>query len=183
MSLSDTLGGRERQVQFGIKTNWLRFVFIGSLGVGGCMAVVLSSLQVLRDEPKAAFDLLKSWGPWGIVLTFALFLAGRFLHELLVLSREGLTAWVGTAEKGADAQTRTADALTRLAEQGGRSAEEVRRLAVYAAQEFPSICERFDRTDEGLKANAGALLKVADSIQALHRRMDEHGFSGKGADR
>lgn len=183
MSLSETLGGRERQVQFGIKTNWLKIVFIGSLGVGGCMAAVLAVLQILRDEPKAAFDLLKAWGPWAIILTFALFLASRFLQELLSIAREAMKAWVGTAEKGAEAQTRTADALTRLAEQGGRSSEEVRRLAVYAAQEFPSICERFDRTDEGLKANVTAVLKVAEAVQALHRRMDGHGFSGEGVDR
>jgi hypothetical protein len=38
-----------------------------------------------------------------------------------------------------------------LAEQGSRDAEEVKRMAIYAAQEFTGVYERFDRQDDILK--------------------------------
>ena len=69
-------------------------------------------------------------------------------------------------KSSADAAARTADALTRLADQGGRQAEQVERLAIYSAQEFPRFYERFDAQDAVLK-------ELASSIDSFRRILNE----------
>jgi aldehyde:ferredoxin oxidoreductase len=76
--------------------------------------------------------------------------------------------------------------LTRLADQGTREFEQVERLAIYAAQEFPGVYQRLDRQDEVLQELAhgvkGLHTMLGNEKAALDRKDGElEGRNGSGA--
>ncbi len=163
----------EGSLRLRVNSSWLKGLLVLGMGAGGSMALGVGALQMLSKDPREGIGLLKSWGPWAIIVFFVVFFVWKVAMEGIGVARDGMNAWVRTAEKGADAQTRTADALTILAEQGGRSAEEVRRLTVYAAQEFPNVYARFDSQDAMLKQNSDALVALTGHILTLNTRLNE----------
>jgi hypothetical protein len=125
------------------------------------MTVALGAYEVLRSQPNRSFDLLQEWGPAFLVAMLAIAVGGKFLESLVQAIRESFAMVAGSVHDSAAASSRTADALTRLADQGGRQAEQVERLAIYAAQEFPGVYERLDKQDE-------MLLELGRGIKGLH---------------
>ena len=97
-----------------------------------------------------------------------LVLVAPFLVGLQDTVRTAFGAIVSNFQLQTVASTKTADALTRLADQGGRQAEEIRRLAIFNAQEFPGIYSRFDKQDEVLQ-DLSSLVKVL-----VTRGRDDH---------
>lgn len=138
-------------------------VGVGGLGVLGLGAL---GLKVLNAQPAQGFGLLKAWGPWPFVALVFLAIAGHFVNGLGDGVHTTFTSLVESSRQGAEAHTRTADALAKLAEQGGRQAEEVRRLAVYAGRELGLISERMDRQD-------AVMDRIASAVQGLHARLDD----------
>ncbi|MDR3797976.1 MAG: hypothetical protein P4K93_07475 [Terracidiphilus sp.] len=161
------MSGTEASVSF--RRGWLRHLQLGLRSAGGA-AIVLAIFELLQRQPIAGFGLLSVWGPWPVVVLVGLAIFGRFLSRMNDTIQAAFTAVVSSVQdqtqassRQADASGRQADALTKLAEQGGQQAEEVRRLAIYAAQEFPSVYERFDRQDAVLE-------KVTDAVNRLVER-------------
>jgi hypothetical protein len=138
------------------RSGFLRHVGIAVSGAGGA-AVVMGGYQVLRAEPAQAFALLQAWGPFFLIALVAILVLGKFLEGTNQTVRESFNVVAEAVKSGAEAAGRTADALTRLADQGSRQAEQVERLAIYSAQEFPRVYERFDTQDAILKDLASSL--------------------------
>ncbi len=153
-------------VKVGFRSGWFRHIGVAIGGASGA-AVVLGGYDLLRSQPDAAFGLLKSWGPGFLLSALAIFILGKFLDGLNQTVRESFSMVATSVHSNAEAAGRTADALTRLAEQGGKQGEEVRRLAIYAAQEFPSVYERFDRQDAMLEKQNATMGDVAKAVMAL----------------
>lgn len=146
--LTETKSG-PTEVSVGFRRGWFRHIRV-ALSSAGWLAVIVAAIKLLALRPTEGFGLLGQWGPWPIIAIVCVVLLGHFLSRLTDAVQVSFSSMVKSAEAGAAAHNRTADALTQLAEQGGRQAEEVRRLAIYAAREFPSVYERLDRQDEVL---------------------------------
>ena len=129
---------------------WLKHVGLAISGASGT-AVVIGAYEVIKAQPDQSFKLLQVWGPIFIVAILIVAVAGKLGGELIQAIRESFSMVATSVHDSAEASGRTADALTRLADQGGRQAEQVERLAVYAAQEFPRVYERMDEQDKDLK--------------------------------
>lgn len=165
----NALGGPKAEATFGFRGGWLKHIGVAIGGASGA-AVILGGYEILRSQPDKAFALLQAWGPVFLVSIVAIFVVGKFLDGLNSTVRESFSVVAAGVQNSAEAAGRTADALTRLADQGGRQAEQVERLAIYAAQEFPQVYERFDRQDE-------ALGKLAESVNAIANHLQAKGGS------
>jgi hypothetical protein len=166
--------GQGTDVSVGFRYGWLKhigMVFGGGFGA----AVVVGAYEILGSQPERAFGLLQSWGPAFLLAIFALYLVGRFLDGLSAMAREGISVVVGSMKSNAEAQGRTADALTRLADQGSRQFEQVERLAIYAASEFPGVYTRLDSQDKVLEG-------IAQSVNALRVHFSGSGVGNGGGD-
>jgi hypothetical protein len=148
------------EVSVSMRRGWLRHAGVAIGGASGA-AVALGAYKVLGAQPDKAFALLQNWGPLFLLAMVALVVSSKFLDGLNSTVRESFSVVAAGVQNSAEAAGRTADALTRLADQGSRQAEQVERLAIYAAQEFPGVYERFDRQDEALR-------ELAQSVQGLH---------------
>ena len=156
------------------RLGWLRHIRIALSSAGGA-AVILALFELLQRQPIEGFRLLGLWGPWPIVALVALAFVGRFLSRMNDTIQTTFGAVVTSVHQGVDAQTKTADALSRLADQGGRQAEQVERLAIYATQEFPFVYERFDKQD-------AILTDLQSGMKALCARLDGSGRNNGGGD-
>jgi hypothetical protein len=156
------------------RLGWLKHFRVVLSSAGGA-AMVLGLFELLQRQPIEGFRLLSVWGPWPIVALVALAFIGRFLSRMNDTIQTTFGSVVISVHQGVDAQTKTADALSRLADQGGRQAEQVERLAIYATQEFPFVYERFDRQDE-------MLVSLDSSVKALCARLDASGRGNGGGD-
>jgi uncharacterized protein YukE len=129
---------------------------------------------------------LQGWGPAFLIALFALYVSGRFLEGLNATVRESFNVVASSVQSGAQANGRTADALTRLADQGTREFEQVERLAVYAAQEFPGVYQRLDQQDEvlqellqrGMKGLHTLLGNEKAALDRKDRKLEERDGSG-----
>lgn len=154
------LGGgsaRDGNVEVGFRAGWVRYFKIALSSAGGA-AVFIAVFELLQKQPVAGFGLLISWGPWPIVALVALAIAGQFgarMNETVSVTFGAVVSSVqqGTESqaKAAEAAVKTAEALGKLADQGGRHAQEVERLTIFAVQEFPIIHERLDKQDAMLR--------------------------------
>jgi hypothetical protein len=138
----------------------LRHFWVALSSAGGA-AIVLGLFALLQRQPVEGFKLLGLWGPWPVLALVALALLAPFMSRMSGTIQTAFTALVTNAQQQTQAGVKTADALTRLADQGGRQQEQVERLAIYAAQEFPGVYERLDKQDE-------ILLDVQRGIKGLH---------------
>jgi hypothetical protein len=140
----------------------------------------MGGYEVLRAQPDRAFGLLEAWGPFFLIALVAILVLGKFLEGTNQTVRESFGVVAEAVKSSADAAARTADALTRLADQGGRQAEQVERLAIYSAQEFPRVYERFDAQDALLKGLASSI----DSFRShLERNMNDDNGGAHGSGR
>jgi len=162
------------QVSLGFRRGWVRYLNVALSSAGGA-ALVFGVFELLRQQPAEGFGILSAWGPWPVVVLAGLAIAARGLSRLSDTLQTTLGSVVKSIEQGADAQqkmaeaqTRTADAMSRLGEQGWQHTEEIRRLAMYAAQEFPSVYERFDRQDAALGKLAEAITKLGERASHGH---------------
>jgi len=161
--------------------SWWKLTVAISLGTGMVLSIVAVVFEFAQRYPTETFALLRQWGPWLLIITLCLVLLSNLLNKGieggLTVFRESTQAQMASAEAqkaSAEAQGRTADAMTRLADQGSKQAEEVRRLSIYAAREFPNVYDRFDKQD-------AVLGTVARGIEALHGRLDRLKEHDKGA--
>lgn len=166
MTILGLSGPPKAGLDMGFRVGWLKHVGLAVSGASGA-AIVVGGYEVLKVQPEQSFKLLESWGPAFLIAIVALFVLGRFLEGLNATVRESFSMVANGVQSAAEASNRTATALTRLADLGGKQAEEVRMLAVYAAQEFPGIYERFDRQDLTLEKQTEALTNLTTSMGAL----------------
>jgi len=172
MDLASTMKQRDGKLELQVRTGWLRGMLVMGFGAGGGIAAGWGLLELVSHDPKEGFALLKVWGPWAIVVVFAMFVVWKLSAELISLARVMMNAWVSTSERQAVSSEVQATALTKLAEQGGRQGEEVKRLAVYAAREFPTVYERMDRQDTMLQSNHDATMELHGLVRSLADRID-----------
>ena len=177
------LGGSGRpklEAQVALRTGPFRHVGVAVAGAGGA-ALILGAFELLKAQPDKSFQLLQLWGPAFLVAMLAIAVAGKFLDGLLLTVRESFSVVANSVHDSAEAAGRQADALTRLADQGSRQTEEIQRLAIYSAQEFPGVYERFDRQDETLSKLATSvtgLYAMLSQQQTAHLQEREHDGSG-----
>lgn len=150
MEVASELRPSDGRLRMRVKTGWFKGALALGIGAGGGLGLMLEVAQIFGRDPREGFDVLKSWGPWALVVGLVVWLVYQLASKSIDTARDAMNAWVGTAKTQAEASTRTADALTKLAQQGGRSAEEVQRLTIYTAQEFPSLYLRLDKQDDAL---------------------------------
>ena len=151
----------------------LKGMLVLGFGAGGGIAAGWGLLELVSHDPKEGFALLKAWGPWALVVALAMLLVWKVATQAIGIVKVGVEAFLHTSERQATASEGQAQALTQLAAQGGRNAEEVRRLAIYAAQEFPSVYARLDRQDAMLASNHEATMAVHAAVERLAARLDE----------
>jgi hypothetical protein len=170
-------GTPKAELGMGFRAGWLKHVGLAISGASGA-AVVMGAYEVLRSQPDKAFALLQGWGPVFLVAIVGLFVVGRLFEGLNATVRESFTVVAGGLEHSASSAGRTADALTRLADQGNRQFEQVERLAIYAASEFPGVYERLDQQDKVLKEIA---LSVNTLVVMRNRGGGQGGGDGSGS--
>jgi len=173
MDLASTMKQRDGKLELQVRTGWLRGMLVMGFGAGGGIAAGWGLLELVSHDPKEGFAVLKAWGPWALVVALAMLLAWKIATQAIALVKVGVEAFMRTSERGAVASESQAAALSKLADQGGRNAEEVRRLATFAAQEFPSVYARFDQQEAKLNANHDATLAVHALVEKLAARCDE----------
>ena len=168
LGLGDLVPSGEVAATF--KSGWVRHFKLGLSSAGGA-AVVIAVFSLLEREPAEGFKLLGQWGPWPVIALVALALVGRFMSRMNETVSTTFGAVVRSVQAQASASGKTADALTRLADQGGKQAEEVRRLAIYAAREFPAMYDRFDQLDLSIS-------KLTEGVRGLHWAVNVKGSQG-----
>jgi hypothetical protein len=157
------------EITAGFRSGWIRSIRIGLSSAAGA-TLILAIFQLLQRQPLEGFRLLDSWGPWPVVAIIALVLAVPFLSRIQETISTTFGAIVASSHQTAEAQAKTADALTRLAEQGSGQAQDVQRLAIYAAQEFPGVYERLDKQDRVLENHGNTLGEMAGLMRELAAR-------------
>jgi hypothetical protein len=140
----------DSEVSVGFRRGWPSSFKLVLSSAGGA-AIAFAAVELLERQPKEGFALLGLWGPWPFIVLIAIVLLGAAANQFVEVLRTALSQGLQSSQQGAEAAVRTAEALTKLADQGGRQFEEVRRLAMYASQEFPSVYTRLDRQDELMK--------------------------------
>jgi len=160
------VGPRRADVQVGFRSGWLRHIGVAIGGASGT-AVALGCYEILRSQPDKSFQLLQVWGPAFLVAMLGILVFGKLIEALISAIRESFTMVASSVHDSAKAADRTADALTRLADQGGKQAQEVQRLAIYAAQEFPGVYERLDRQDAVMAKQNQMLGEMMQGLKAL----------------
>lgn len=169
-------GTPKAEVDMGFRVGWLKHVGLAISGASGA-AVVMGGYEILRSQPDKAFALLQGWGPAFLLGIVGLVIVGSFLGKLFEglnsTVRNSFTVMASSMEHSASSAGRTADALTRLADQGNRQFEQVERLAIYAASEFPGVYARLDEQDKVLK-------DIAQSVNALVIMRNRGGGQGGG---
>lgn len=155
------LNAPKADIDMGFRTGWLKHVALVMGGAGG-VAIVLGVFKLLDTQPDKSFALLQSWGPNTLLCLVGILAIGKLFEGLNTTVRESFTIVASGVKSAAESQGRTADALTRLADQGSRQAEQVERLAIYAAQEFPGLYERLDKQDDALR-------ELASGVKGLHK--------------
>ena len=166
MTLLNLTGdGPSTELALNFRSGWLKHIGFVIGGASGA-AIAFGSYDVLRTQPDRAFNLLQSWGPAFLVSIIAIFVLGKFLDGLNSTVRESFSVVASGVESSAEAAGRTADALTKLADQGNRQAEQVERLAIYAASEFPGVYERLDSQDKVLQ-------ELVSSVKGLHSMLSK----------
>jgi hypothetical protein len=172
-----TTGAPAGQVSGSTGSGRLKHFKVALSSAGGA-AIVLAGFELLQKQPTEGFKLLGQWGPWPLIVLVALVMAGSFFSKLNDTISTSFSAIVTSAQqgvevqsKGVEAQSKTADALSRLADQGNKQAEEVRRLAIYAAREFPAMYDRFDQLD-------ASIAKLTEGMKGLHWAVNVKGANG-----
>lgn len=173
MGFASTMKHPEGKLNVQVRTGWLRSQIALGFGAGGGVAIVVAVLELVTRAPDQGFALLKAWGPWALVVALAMLLAWKVASQAIGIVRVGVESFMQTSERAAIAGDRQADAMTKLADQGGRSHEEVRRLATYAAQEFPTVYLRLDQQDAMLRANHEASVQTHGMVKRLAEQMTE----------
>jgi hypothetical protein len=171
------LGNRELvkpDVEASFRRGWLRHVKLVFTSAGGA-ALMFALVELLQRQPAEGFKLLSSWGPWPILAIAGLVLVGQFMGKMSDTIQQSFTAIVSSFQEGLASQVRTADALTRLADQGTRQAQEIQRMAMYAAQEFPILFQRLDRQDQ-------ALVELAELMNSVRTKVKDNAANAGGAD-
>jgi hypothetical protein len=165
-------GVPKAELGMGFRAGWLKHLGLAISGASGA-AVVMGAYEVLRQQPDKAFALLQGWGPMFLIVIVGIFAVGRLFEGLNATVRESFTIVAGGLEHSASSAGRTADALTRLADQGNRQFEQVERLAIYAASEFPGVYARLDEQDKVLQG-------IAQSVNSLVERRNRGGGQSGG---
>lgn len=154
------------QAGTGTKGAWAKGFRI-ALGSGGGAAIVFALFDLIRNRPGESFQLLNSWGPWPVIALVAMVLVGMFLSRINETISTAFSAIVSSSQEQAQSMGKLADAVSRVADQGNKQAQEVQRLALYAAQEFPGVYERLDSQDK-------VLGEIAETVRHLAAR-GKHG--------
>jgi ubiquinone biosynthesis protein UbiJ len=124
-------------VKDGVSKWALHLVYPGVAGV--VVTILLAYTELLKSDPTAAGDLLKSWGPGFVLGLLAMVVIGVFLDKMVDAQRAGV-----------DAQQKVAVALTQLAERDDRDRDRMVTETQYMAQ-------RMDQT-HALVTNVAAQL-------------------------
>ncbi len=123
-----------------------RLALGGGFSVGA--SVVYGAFRLLRDNPKDAFPLLRSWGPWAIVTLFAIYVIYDITKALLKV-----------AQRGVIAMEQTSVALGHIADKDDRQLQELQTLTSYTSQGI----ERLSEDQRGLHAKMDDLLGMVST--------------------
>jgi uncharacterized protein YukE len=161
------------EVTGSFRAGWIRHIRV-VLGSAGGAALIFGAFELIQKQPGESFKLLGAWGPWPVVALVALVLVGSFLSRINETISTTFAAIVTSSQQQAQSSGKMADAVSRLADQGNKQAQEMQRLAIYAAQEFPGVYERLDRQDKVLDGHGKTLGEIAEAIRHLAAR-GKHG--------
>jgi hypothetical protein len=129
-------------------------IALGSgVSVGG--AIVFGAFELLHNDSRDAFPLLKSWGPWAIFSIVAVYFAYDILKIVLNMALRAVIAM----EQSALAQQ-------RLADKDDRQLQELETLTSFAAQES----ERNSARIKELMAAQTVLATTTEEVLQIVRR-------------
>jgi hypothetical protein len=118
----------------------------GSWSIGA--AIVYGVIEFLRSDPRDAFPMLRSWGPWAIFSLCALFVGYDLIKGALNIGQRLVLA----IERLATAQQKSAD-------KDDRQMQEMQTLTAYTAQQserthemLRTISEKLDTMSEAKRA-------------------------------
>lgn len=161
-----SVGAPSGEVTGTFRGGWLKHFRVALSSAGGA-ALILGAFELIQKQPGESFRLLGAWGPWPIVALVALMLVGSFLSRMNDTIQTTFSAIVSSSQQQAQSSGKMADAVSRLADQGNKQAQEMQRLAIYAAQEFPGVYERLDKQDKVLESHGKTLGEIAEAIRQL----------------
>ena len=120
---------------------WIRnLMYPGAAGV--MLAITLGFIDLLKTNPTAGADILKSWGPGFVLGILALVVVGTFLDKM-----------IDAQQSSVEAQQKVAVALTQLAERDDRDRDRMVTETQYMAQ-------RMDQTHSLVTSVAAQLARI-----------------------
>lgn len=120
---------------------WFRGLFYtGAAGVG--VVITLGFLDLLKNNPSSASEVLRGWGPGFVLGLLALVVGGAFLDKMVDAQRSSV-----------EAQQEVAVALTKLAERDDRDRDRMVTETQYMAQ-------RMDQTHALVTSMAAQLERI-----------------------
>ena len=115
-------------------------IYPGAAGV--IVTILLGYMELLKVNPTAGTDLLRSWGPGFVLGLLALLVIGVFLDKMVDAQRSSVSA-----------QQQVAVALTQLAERDDRERDRMVTETQYMAQ-------RMDQTHALVTSVAAQLSRI-----------------------
>jgi hypothetical protein len=97
-----------------------RLALGGGWSIGA--AVAYGVFELLHQDPKDAFPLLRSWGPWAFLSIIAVYVVYDLVKMLLNIFQRGVIA-----------MEHTAVALQRVADKDDRQTQELQTLTSYTS--------------------------------------------------
>ncbi len=131
-------------------------------GVAGVMlAICLGLIELLKSNPAAGIELLKSWGPGFLLGLLAIVIVGTFLDKMAA-------AWdkmAGSWQSSVDAQQQVAVSLQRLADKDDRERDRMVTETAFVGQRLERLADemRAERIEQ--KAHNDRIEKLMESLQ------------------
>lgn len=116
-------------------------LFGGSLGVGVIIAEAI--YEVAKQQPALVAEVLRSWGPLGLMGIVGMVLWDRRQGETIAATRESAAAFAA----GATAQQQLATAVNRIAEKDDERFRELELTVGVTARNTREIIERLHRIE------------------------------------
>ena len=125
----------------------LKKLFLGG-GMSAGAAIAWGVFEMLRDNPRDAFSLLRAWGPWAIVTMFA-------MYAVYDLSKKALSI----GKRGVIAVEALSTAVKQIAEKDDRQIQELQTLTSY--------------TSQGVERQAASQRELHEKVDGVESKIDK----------
>jgi hypothetical protein len=130
-----------------------RLALGGGWSIGA--AVAYGVFELLHQDPKDAFPLLRSWGPWAFLSIIAVYVVYDLVKMLLNIFQRGVIA-----------MEHTAVALQRVADKDDRQTQELQTLTSYTSQASERAAADIRHLVELRTADTAKINEVLELVRA-----------------